>query len=154
MAVVEINEESPLRSEIRRLIAEADSLSEALYPAESRHPISAADLTGDGVRFFVARADGVAIGCAALLHQGSDGELKRMFVVERARGIGAGRAILRAVEAAAQADGLQVLRLESGVFNQEANELYRRHGYAERGPFGNYAADPLSVFMEKPLTGA
>jgi putative acetyltransferase len=152
MAVVEINKESPGRGEIKRLLAEADAYAASLYPPESRHPINADELKAPGVRFFVARADSVAVGCAALLRDGDAGELKRMFVLERARGLGVGRAILRAVEEAALADGVRVLRLESGTRNGEALTLYRRSGYADRGPFGAYGPDPLSVFMEKHLS--
>ncbi len=151
MAVVEINEESPLKGEIRRLIAEADAYAESLYPPESNHLVSPENLVAEGVRFFVARADGVAVGCAALRRNATAGELKRMFVLERARGMGVGRAILKAVEAAGRADGVAVLRLETGTRNTEALGLYRRAGYAERGPFGAYSADPVSVFMEKQL---
>jgi len=154
MAVIEINEESPVRGEIKRLIAEADAYATSLYPPDSNHLVSAEDLVAQGVRFFVARADGVAVGCAALRRDGTEGELKRMFVLERARGMGVGRAILQAVEAAARADGVQVLRLETGVRNVEALGLYRRSGYAERGPFAAYGADPVSIYMEKPLPPA
>ena len=151
MAVIEINEEPPTRGEIRRLIAEADAYATALYPPDSNHLVSAEDLQAEGVRFFVARADGVAVGCGALRRNGTQGEVKRMFVLERARGLGVGRAILTALEAAALADGVIVLRLETGTRNNEALGLYRRSGYVERGPFGGYAADPVSVFMEKVL---
>jgi putative acetyltransferase len=154
MAVIEINEESPLRAEIKRLIAEADAHAASLYPPESNHLPSAEDLVAEGVRCFVARADGVAVGCAALRRAGTEGELKRMFVLERARGMGVGRAILHAVESAARADGVLVVRLESGIRNVEALGLYRRTGYVERGPFGTYVADPVSVFMEKSLAPA
>ena len=34
---------------------------------------------------------------------------------------------------------------------EAALKLYRRFGYAERGPFGDYAEGPHSVFMEKRL---
>ncbi len=152
MAVVEIDEESPTRGEIRRLIGEADAYAQSLYPPKSNHLVSPEDLAAGGARLFVARADGVVVGCAALLRDGDEGELKRMFVRDHARGIGAGRALLHAIEAAAVADGVHVLRLESGIHNAEALGLYRRAGYAERGPFGAYVADPLSVFMEKRLT--
>ncbi len=152
MAVVEINEEAPTKGEIRRLIAAADAYAASLYPPESNHPVSPEDLAAPHVRVFVARADGVAVGCTALIRNGSEGEVKRMFVLEHARGIGAGRALLHALEAAAKADGIAVLRLESGTRNAEALGLYRREGFAERGPFGAYGPDPLSVFMEKTLT--
>ena len=151
MAVIEIIEESPLRGEIRRLLAEAGAYAASLYPPERGHGVPAEDFSGTGGRVFVARADGVAVGCAVLLRDGADGELQRMFVLERTRGIGAGRAILRALEAAARADGIAVIRMESGVRDAEALGLFRRSGYVERGPFGAYRADPLSVFLEKVL---
>lgn len=44
-----------------------------------------------------------------------------------------------------------MIRLETGVYQPEALALYGRAGYVERGPFGDYVADPLSVFMEKEL---
>jgi putative acetyltransferase len=43
------------------------------------------------------------------------------------------------------------LRLETGIHQPEALGLYRAAGFVERGPFGPYRPDPLSVFMEKPL---
>jgi putative acetyltransferase len=44
-----------------------------------------------------------------------------------------------------------VLRLETGDDLYPAHRLYRRHGFVERGPFGDYAEGPHSVFMEKRL---
>jgi putative acetyltransferase len=151
MAVIDINEEPPTRGEIKRLIAEADAYAAALYPPDSNHLVSAEDLLAEGVRFFVARADGVAVGCGALRRRGTEGEIKRMFVMEHARGLGVGRAILQALEAAARADGIRVVRLETGTRNNEALGLYRRSGFADCAPFWDYGPDPLSVFMEKVL---
>jgi len=98
----------------------------------------------------VARRAGVAIGCGALVPgTGGEAELKRMFVVPEARGLKLGSRILDALEAAAKAEGVRVLRLETGVRQPEALALYHRHGYTERGPFGTYRPDPLSTFFEK-----
>lgn len=47
--------------------------------------------------------------------------------------------------------GICRIRLEAGIYQPEALGLYRRLGYVERGPYGDYAPDPLSVFMEKQL---
>ena len=58
---------------------------------------------------------------------------------------------MQALEDAAGTAGVTRLQLETGVANHDALTLYRRNGYRERGPFGSYAADPLSVFMEKAL---
>jgi putative acetyltransferase len=45
--------------------------------------------------------------------------------------------------------GVSLFRLETGIRQPEALGLYRKLGYRERGPFGSYRPDPLSVFMEK-----
>jgi len=103
------------------------------------------------VRFFVARLDGEAVGCGALRIAHGYGELKRMYVAPAARGHRIGRRILDRIEAAARAEGLACLRLETGIYQPEALALYRSAGYAERDAFGAYAPDPLSVFMEKIL---
>ncbi len=71
-----------------------------------------------------------------------------------ARGRGIARGILAALEQAARDEGVQLMQLETGVHSPEALALYRRAGYRERGPFGPYAPDPLSVFMEKSLEAA
>ena len=78
-------------------------------------------------------------------------EIKRMFVVPEARGRGAGRRLLERLIEAARAEGITVLRLETWVKQPEAIGLYRAAGFEDIGPFGSYAADPLSLFMEKRL---
>jgi putative acetyltransferase len=80
------------------------------------------------------------------------GEVKRMYVAPAARGQGLGRQMLAAIEARAAGEGLELLRLETGIRQAEALGLYRASGYADCEPFGSYLADPLSVFMEKRLT--
>jgi putative acetyltransferase len=74
-----------------------------------------------------------------------------MYVAPSARGQGLGRAILARIEAQATAEGLGLLRLETGIHQAEAIALYRRSGYVDCDPFGDYRPDPLSRFMEKRL---
>jgi putative acetyltransferase len=145
-----IAQEAP--QEVYELLRQSDGYSAAVYPAESRHPTHVDALSAPEVRFFVARRDGQAIGCGALV-LGRDGhaEIKRMFVDPMARGQGVGRAILQTIEETATREGVHRIRLETGVHNREALALYRRHGYSERQPFGSYRHDPLSVFMEKEV---
>lgn len=150
--MIEIDREEPNQPEVRELLAASDAYSASLYPEEGRHPVDVAFLASPAVRFFVARAKGRAIGCAALvLGADGSGELKRMIVLPAARGRGAGHRLIERIESAAIAERLQVLRLETGPRNREAIALYRRHGFAERGPFGAYEAGPHSLFMEKRL---
>ena len=104
------------------------------------------------VRFWVARREGVALGCGALrIDAAGYGEVKRMYVTPEARGQNVGRAILACIEDQAAREGLALLRLETGIHQAAARALYRSGGYAECAPFGEYRPDPLSVFMEKRL---
>ena len=149
---VEVAPASPCAPESLALLRQSDAYFAALYPAESNHLLGADELDRPRVRFLLARCHGRAIGCGALvLGVPGKGELKRLFVVPEAQGLGVGRAILAGLEATAREAGVRVLRLETGVAQPESLGLYRRHGYVERGPFGGYGPDPLSVFMEKKL---
>ena len=77
------------------------------------------------------------------------GEIKRMFVDPKARGMRPGRSLLDAVEQTARDAGLTTVRLETGIYQPEAISLYRKAGYRDIEPFGSYKSDPLSLFMEK-----
>jgi len=145
--------ESPAQGEVLSLLGESDAYHARLYPAASNHLLAASELAGENVRFLVARLAGRAVGCGALVIGKEGGaEIKRMFVVPPVRGRQLGRRILAALEEQAQAAGVRVLRLETGVRQPAALALYRSHGYVERGPFGAYQADPLSTFFEKWLS--
>ena len=148
---VEIALETPNQPEALALLTASHALVASLYPAESNHMLSVAELMGPGRAFLMARRGGRAVGCGAVVLDPDGAELKRMFVPETDRGQGLGRRLLAAAEAAAWAAGARVVRLETGVRQPEALGLYRSAGYVERGPFGDYGPDPLSVFMEKLL---
>ena len=150
--MIEVEQETPHQEELLPLFQASEDYSASLYPAESNHTLPVAELAAANVRFFVARLDGRAVGCAALVLQGKgEAELKRMFVTDAARGRGAGHGLLRRIEETARCEDVRVVRLETGIRNVEALALYRRAGFQERGPFGSYGPDPLSVFMEKAM---
>jgi putative acetyltransferase len=152
--MLEVARAVPDQPEVAALLDLADARSASLYPVESRHGLSVAALLAQEARFFLARIAGQVVGCGGyvLLSDGS-AEMKRVFVVEAARGQGIGRALLEAIEAAAAAESVTRMYLETGVKSDEAIRLYRRLGYEARGPFGAYGPDPLSVFMVKSLGG-
>jgi putative acetyltransferase len=144
--------ESANQPEVIALIAELDAYQDSLYPPESRHALDLTALTQPNVLFAVARdAAGRAVGCGAIVLNAEFGELKRMFVSPCARGQGLAQRLLARLEAEAIVRGCGLLRLETGPCQPEALGLYARCGYARCGPFGGYADDPLSVFMEKQL---
>jgi putative acetyltransferase len=150
---VSIAIEIPHAPDILALLAASDAYVATLYPGESNHMLAPDALRAPAVTFLVARLDGKAVGCAALVRQGGYGEIKRMFVDAAARGQGIARRLLTALESEARRSGLSCLRLETGIRQPEAIRLYRGAGFRDIPPFGAYGPDPLSVFMEKPVRG-
>lgn len=144
--------ESPLDQDGTALIRQAHEFSATLYPPSSNHTLDAAALAHPAIRFFVARLSGAAVGCGAFrLYPDACIEIKSVFVAAAARGQGIGSLLLGAIEQSTRREGTVMARLETGVVSTAALGLYRRAGYRDRPPFGDYAADPLSVFLEKPL---
>ncbi|MEO0617674.1 MAG: GNAT family N-acetyltransferase [Pseudomonadota bacterium] len=154
---VTISAEPVEQADVRALIEALDQLQRDLYPAESNHFVPIDVLASESTIFLVARHKGAAIGCGAGLRvtardgAADYGEIKRMFVAPAGRGVGLGARILEALETALLAEGIAIARLETGIHQPDAIRLYEKCGYRTRGPFGAYAEDPLSVFMEKTL---
>ncbi|MFB7866347.1 MULTISPECIES: GNAT family N-acetyltransferase [unclassified Streptomyces] len=80
-----------------------------------------------------------------------DAELKRMYVVPEARGLGLARRILAALEADARAAGRTRMVLETGTAQPEAIALYTSSGYEPCAKFGYYREYPNSRCYAKAL---
>jgi GNAT superfamily N-acetyltransferase len=80
-----------------------------------------------------------------------DAEIKRMLVVEAARGLGFGRRLAEALEEAARELGATRLVLETGIRQPEAIGLYESAGFERIEPFGEYVGSAFSVCMAKAL---
>ncbi|KPC49162.1 GNAT family N-acetyltransferase [Amantichitinum ursilacus] len=144
--------ETPAQPDVVRLISALDTHQTPLYPVESNYTTDISRLTYADVAFAVARtAYGEAIGCGGVLLTAAHGELKRMYVQPAWRGNGIGSAILRFLEQQARAHGLRRVYLETGIYQPEAIDLYRRAGYEACAAFSGYQPDPLSLFMLKAL---
>jgi putative acetyltransferase len=149
-----IRPESPDQPDVLPMIEALDAQMTALYPPESNHLLDIAALSDRAVTFLVVRDGDEAIGCGALLRDPRGwGEVKRMVVRSDRRGRGIGKRVLAELEVIAGAAGLPLLRLETGIHNDDALALYRAAGFVECAPFGDYKPDPLSVFMEKRVSG-
>lgn len=141
--------ERPDADDARMLIAELEALLEPLYPAASRHGYGVEKLLREGVDFFVVRQDGVVAACCGVQLFGlAYGEIKRMYVRPPFRGLGLGKLMLRHLAAYAGQRKVGLLRLETGIYQQEAIALYERMGFRPIAPFGAYRDDPLSRFYE------
>lgn len=146
-----IQAESPLTADAAALIDGSEAALRAHYSAEECFSFDATQLATPDTRFFVARRDGQALGCVALVNYGSYGEVKRLYVPDTARGQGVAKALMDHLEQNARRQGLAIVRLETGDKLEAAVALYAARGYTRRGPFADYEDIPASTFMEKHL---
>ncbi len=156
--MIEIRQVDPIDADVSELIRELDEYQLSIYPAESNHLDSVEELRRVEV-FFIGAFQGrqlVGTGAVKQLSDGREkiryGEIKRVFVKKSHRGKGISRLIMEHLENYLVDQGIQVARLETGIYQPEALALYQRSGYRKRSSFGDYPKhDPLSVFMEKQL---
>jgi DNA-binding MarR family transcriptional regulator/predicted GNAT family N-acyltransferase len=101
-------------------------------------PATDGDLVEPAGLLLLARLHGEPVGCGALKFHGTEpAELKRMWVANRARGLGLGRRLLAELEDQARRRGATVVRLETNQALTEAITLYRSAGYAEVAAFSD-----------------
>ena len=140
--------------DVLALVAESDKYLGSLYPPESNHAEPLHVLVGEDSAFFAGYVGEQLVACGAVKLVADDvpyGEIKRVFVDEKQRGKSLATAVMQHLEDYLSNIGVKVVRLEAGPMQPEALGLYRKLGYVDRGPFGSYRTDPLSVFMEKTL---
>jgi putative acetyltransferase len=101
----------------------------------------------------VAYADDKAVGCGCFREaaQRDVVELKRMFVIENARGKGIAKAILLALEEWALEEGYKRAILETGINQPEAIALYNKIGYEVTEKYEPYVNSEESICMGKNL---
>lgn len=120
----------------------------------SAHALDLSGLKRPDIRFWTLWRDETIVGMGALKTLSADhGEIKSMHTAERVRGQGVGVAMLTKIVAEAGRMGMSRLSLETGTWDyfRPARAFYRRHGFIECAPFGDYKPDPNSVFMTRDL---
>lgn len=123
---------------IEQYFAELGERFEAGFDPTLGISAHAHELTPPAGLLLVAHLREEPIGCGALkLHENAPGELKRMWVAPRARGLGLGRRLLLALEHSAREAGVTVLHLETNRALIEAIQLYRSCGYQEVEAFND-----------------
>ena len=147
---------SSATDDVRALVGELDQILSAEYPPEQRHGLALDAIFRPNIRFFLARMDGVAIGCGGVGWFSDFAEVKRMYVRDVARGRGVAQALLARIERETLEAGFALLRLETGVRQTAALRFYRRAGFRDCAAFGAYAtmapqAIVTSVFLQKRL---
>ncbi len=83
-----------------------------------------------GGEFFAVYRQAQLIGTMGIVPVSSDTcELRKMYVLPNARGIGLGKRLLQLAESEASARGYQYMQLETASVLQQAVALYEHHGY-------------------------
>lgn len=155
MALV-IDRKTAPDDDVKALVGELEDDLASSYPPEQRHGLSVDALFEPHVRFFVATENGRALACGGVAFFDGFAEVKRFYVRPDARGRGLADAVLARVEAAARAEGIVDLKLETGTVQHAAIRFYEKLGFRRCGAFGAYASMAPenvlgSVFMEKRL---
>lgn len=136
------------------LVLQSDEYLDTLYPPESNHAEPLEALITEHAAFFAGYLEQKLAVCGAVKVIQDDpayGEVKRVYVVRQFRGRGLATMMMQHLEDFLHGAGVTIIRLEAGPRQPEALKLYAKLGYSQRGPFGAYKPDPLSVFMEKNL---
>lgn len=136
--------------DVENLMQISDEVAARLYPGEYRRPLNSKTLAADNIIVLMARDhNGKAAGCCVLfIHQDATGELKRMIVNPRYRQKGIGVYLVQAVLTTAQNKCIDLVQLEVGIKNIEAQALYTKMGFTKRDAFGSYKPSAISIFME------
>lgn len=150
-ATLHIGYDDPRDPGAAALLRASHALMQSLFPPEENFFLDIDALCAPDIRFFTARMGECVLGTGALAIRDGYGEVKSMFVSEAARGKGVAGALLERIAAEARALCLPCLRLETGNKLHDAHLLYARHGFAPRGPFGDYPDAPSSIFLERTL---
>lgn len=122
----------------------------AEYAAAFAYELGDQDVVGEGLMardryqsggLFVADMDGDIVGCVAYEPWGPNGttdgswaRMKRLYVLEDARGAGVGRSLAEAVVDGARTAGAEVMVLDTTQGMTEARALYASMGFQEWQP--------------------
>lgn len=136
----------------RKLVEEVQQEYVVRYGGPDSTPVDDGEFALPRGVFLIGYRDGQAVASGAWrAHDGDepgfrdgDAELKRMYVVPPARGLGLARAMLAELERTASEAGRSRMLLETGLAQPEAIGLYVSSGYHEIPKFGVYACEPDS----------
>jgi putative acetyltransferase len=152
--MITIAHEDPRSPDAKRL------LSAFVEDVKNRYDFPPADVgefdpelvSAPGSVFLVARRDGKAVGCGALVPMDEyHVEVKRTFVDREERGHGVATLILDELERIAREFGYDVMRLETGNKQPESIALYAKAGFYRIPNYSPFENDRSALCFEKRI---
>ncbi|MCX2953489.1 GNAT family N-acetyltransferase [Lentzea sp. NEAU-D7] len=137
-----------------KMIADLQQVYVERYGDVDVTPVDPAQFAAPLGYFVIGYLDDVPVACGGWrVNDELEGaaEIKRMYVVDSARGKGLSRLVLANLEATAREAGLRRMVLETGLRQPEAIALYTSSGYERIDNFGVYRDHPESRCFGKPL---
>ena len=121
---------------------------------ESKHALDLEGLRAPDITFWTVWDEGALVGCGELKElTPRSAEIKSMRTASSHRRRGVASLLLEHILDVARERGYRTLSLETGSYAAlaPARALYEKFGFQYCGPFGDYKADPNSVFMTRIL---
>ena len=152
--MITIAKEDPRSSDVSRLLS---AFVEEVKRRYDSPPVDVGNFDPELVAvprsvFLVARRDGNAVGCGALVPIDQYCvEVKRMFVAKGERGLGIATMILDELERLAREFDYDAIRLETGIKQPESIALYGKAGFYRIPNFPPFEADSSAVCFEKKI---
>jgi len=141
-------------AEIAELLTEHLRSLAQVSPPESRHALNLDGLRKPEVTFWSVWQGRELVGCGALKELDREhGEIKSMRTAKAHLRKGVAAKILEHIISEAQRRGYRRLSLETGAMEyfRPAHSLYRKFGFRNCAPFGDYRTDPNSIFMTRDI---
>lgn len=123
-------------------------------PPESVHAIDTEKMRGSSITFWSARVAGELAACGALKELSANtSEIKSMKTHSAFLRKGIAALLLEKIIAEANIRSYKSVSLETGSNDAfiPAIALYKKYGFEECAPFGEYKLDPYSLFYTKTL---
>lgn len=120
----------------------------------SAHALDLSGLKSPDMTFWTIWDGESLLGMGALKSlSDSQGEVKSMYTVQSVRRKGIASAMMNHIIVTARARRMSRLSLETGAWDyfRPARAFYKKYGFVECAPFGDYILDPNSVFMSLDL---
>lgn len=152
MTDVVLKEVNSKNNDLHELIFKLDNEMKERYPEEGIFGLDFNDPKVNEVVFVVAYINDYPVGCGGIRPLNSKSvELKRFYVDSKYRKKGIASKILSSLECKAKNKGYSSIKLETGPFQPESIELYRKFGYADIELYGEYLNSKYSLCFEKIL---